>query len=51
MSDKMGVINEIGDMGLGFDQLSERDQKIYNEQQTEKTQKENTVEFGTEQKK
>lgn len=52
MSDKMGVINEIGDMGLGFDQLSERDQKIYNEQQqAEKAQKENTVEFGTEQKK
>lgn len=51
MSDKIGVINEIGDMGLGFDQLSERDQKIYNEQQAEKAQKENTVEFGTEQKK
>nr|DAE82474.1 MAG TPA: hypothetical protein [Caudoviricetes sp.] len=51
MSDKIGVINEIGDMGLGFDQLSERDQKIYMEQQAEKAQKKNTVEFGTEQKK
>ena len=29
MSDKIGVINEIGDMGLGFDELSEADQKLY----------------------
>ena len=27
--DKIGVINEIGDMGLGFDELSEADQKLY----------------------
>ena len=27
--DKIGVINEIGDMGLGFDELSEVDQKLY----------------------
>lgn len=29
MSDKIGVINEIGDMGLGFDELSDADQKLY----------------------
>lgn len=51
MSDKMGVINEIGDMGLGFNELSERDQKIYNEQQVSKdAKKENVVEFGKEKK-
>lgn len=30
---KIGVINEIGDLGLGFDELSEKDQKALNEQQ------------------
>jgi len=28
---EVGVINEIGDMGLGFDPLNEKDQKVYNE--------------------
>ena len=28
---EIGVINEIGDMGLGFDLLNEKDQKAYNE--------------------
>lgn len=32
MSDKIGVINEIGDMGLGFDALNDQDQRAYNEQ-------------------
>lgn len=50
MSDKMGVINEIGDMGLGFNELSERDQKIYSEQVSKDAKKENVVEFGKEKK-
>ncbi len=33
MSDKIGVINEIGDMGLGFDELSESDAKVLKEQE------------------
>ena len=33
MSDKIGVINEIGDMGLGFDELSETDAKVLKEQE------------------
>lgn len=35
MSNKpqVGIINEIGDLGLGFDPLSEEDQKILEEQQ------------------
>lgn len=32
MDNKIGVINEIGDMGLGFDELSDKDQKVYNEE-------------------
>ena len=28
---EVGVINEIGDMGLGFDLLNKKDQKTYNE--------------------
>lgn len=28
---KIGVINEIGDLGLGFEELSEKDQKKYSE--------------------
>lgn len=31
MSDKIGVINEIGDMGIGFDLLNEKDQKTYDD--------------------
>lgn len=29
---KIGVINEVGDMGLGFDVLNEKDQQVYNEE-------------------
>ena len=40
MSDKIGVINEIGDIGLGFNLLNEKDQKAYNEaSEKEKEQK------------
>lgn len=35
MSDKIGIINEIGDMGLGFDELSESDTKVLKEQEKE----------------
>ena len=35
----IGVINEIGDLGLGFDELSEADQKAFNESQKEKNKK------------
>lgn len=28
---EIGIINEIGDMGLGFDLLNKKDQKAYNE--------------------
>ena len=30
-SGKIGVINEVGDLGLGFDELSESDQKKYDD--------------------
>lgn len=37
---KMGIIDETGDFGLGFDILSEKDQKVLKEQQeSEKHQK------------
>lgn len=43
MDKKIGVIHEIGDMGLGFEELPEKDQKALNEQvkkeQSEKSQK------------
>jgi len=43
MDKKIGVIHEIGDMGLGFEELTEKDQKALNEQskkeQDEKSQK------------
>lgn len=39
MSDKIGVINEIGDMGLGFDELSESDAKKYKEQEKKEQEK------------
>ena len=32
MSEQIGIIHEIGDMGLGFDPVSESDQKIIEEQ-------------------
>jgi hypothetical protein len=35
MSDKYGVIHEIGDLGLGFDEVSDKDQKTLKEQQQE----------------
>ena len=34
-----GVINEVGDLGLGFDPLSEDDNKVMNEQQTKEDDK------------
>ena len=30
--DKYGVINEVGDLGLGFQELNEEDQKVLQEQ-------------------
>nr|DAR95543.1 MAG TPA: hypothetical protein [Caudoviricetes sp.]DAU84642.1 MAG TPA: hypothetical protein [Caudoviricetes sp.] len=43
MDKKIGVIHEIGDMGLGFEELTEKDQQALNEQskkeQDEKSQK------------
>ena len=43
MDKKIGVIHEIGDMGLGFEELTEKDQKSLNEQvkkeQDKKSQK------------
>ena len=41
--EKYGVLHEIGDMGLGFDPLSEKDNKTLNEQvQKEASNKEKT---------
>ena len=31
MSDKIGLITEQGDLGLGFDVLNKKDEKTYNE--------------------
>lgn len=31
MSDKIGLITEQGDLGLGFDVLNKKDEKAYNE--------------------
>ena len=43
MDKKIGVIHEIGDKGLGFEELTEKDQKALNEQvkkeQDKKSQK------------
>lgn len=39
MYDKIGVINEIGDMGLGFDELSESDSKVLKEQEKKEQEK------------
>lgn len=41
MSGKIGIINEIGDMGLGFDELTESDQKKLEEEKKEH-EKQNT---------
>lgn len=38
MSENYGVINEVGDLGLGFTQLNMEDQKVLKEQK-EKTEK------------
>lgn len=39
---QIGIIHEIGDMGLGFDPLSEEDKKII--EQTEKNKEDNDKE-------
>lgn len=41
MSDKpdIGVINEVGDLGLGFEPLSDKDKKILEEQEKTKQNK------------
>lgn len=42
MSNNVGIITEQGDLGLGFDPLSEKDQKTYNEStQKQDSEKEN----------
>ena len=41
MSGKIGIINEIGDMGLGFDELTESDQKKLEEDQKKEHEKQN----------
>ena len=42
MSGKIGIINEIGDMGLGFDELTESDQKKLEEDQKKEHEKQNS---------
>ena len=39
MSDNYGVINEIGDLALGFTKLNMEDQKVLKEQEEKKTEK------------
>lgn len=39
MSDNYGVINEIGDLGLGFSPLSEAEQEQVNKKEEEKKDK------------
>ena len=41
MTQQIGVINEIGDMGLGFDVLNEQDQKRFEQQQKKQKQERN----------
>ena len=36
---KIGVITEVGDLGLGFNELNEKDQKIVKEQQSSRNTK------------
>lgn len=38
--DKIGIINEIGDLGLGFSEISEKDQKILSENTKKELEKE-----------
>lgn len=42
MSGKIGIINEIGDMGLGFDELTESDQKKLEKDQKKEHEKQNS---------
>ena len=37
--DKVGVINEIGDLGLGFDEVDEKDQDKLKEELKKQNQK------------
>lgn len=39
--DNVGVITEQGDLGLGFDELNENDQKAYSEATSENNEKTN----------
>lgn len=36
MGTKIGIIDETGDLGLGFDELNEKDQKEYNKAMSRK---------------
>lgn len=38
MDTKIGVIHEVGDMGLGFDELNEKEQKALREQEEKQKQ-------------
>lgn len=38
---KIGIINEIGDLGLGFDPITKKEQEILEESQKEKEETEN----------
>ena len=49
MAQDIGIINEIGDMGLGFRQLNEADAKKYEAANTDK-QKENQTIINEEKK-
>ena len=35
----IGIINEVGDLGLGFTKLNMEDQKVLKEQEEKKTEK------------
>jgi len=37
---KYGVIHEVGDLGLGFNELNEEDNAVINEQQKKESKKE-----------
>lgn len=41
MAQQIGVINEIGDMGLGFDVLTEQEQKRLEQQQKREQERNN----------
>lgn len=36
MSDKIGIINEVGDLGIGFDVITEEEQEKIKENKEEK---------------